>query len=220
MIETSPPGPAHVRPDAIKDLPLLLVLVETVIEKEAQEPAALRDAKPDGAPDMLVWVAKRIRALSAVLQQREEVAHGRRTETHDGRVLRLVHHVIKLPRLESRVHFDIRAAELPLIARDHLARTLAPFTHRKLDRGIVRADHRIRLVAAVGKRMPSLAFTKREAFTLSGVVYSQKESYCLINGLVLRVGEQIGGATVQKITPDEVVLDVSGRTLTIPVAKG
>lgn len=75
-------------------------------------------------------------------------------------------------------------------------------------------------VAAVGKRMPSLAFTKREAFTLSGVVYSQKESYCLINGLVLRVGEQIGGATVQKITPDEVVLDVSGRTLTIPVAKG
>lgn len=54
-------------------------------------------------------------------------------------------------------------------------------------------------------------------FRLSGVVYSEAESYCLINGKVVKVGEEIGNARVEKISPDEVVLNSSGETIVLPV---
>lgn len=55
-------------------------------------------------------------------------------------------------------------------------------------------------------------------FTLSGIVFSEKESYCLVNGKVLKVGETISGASVVKITPDQVTLDTNGRTLVLTTA--
>ena len=69
---------------------------------------------------------------------------------------------------------------------------------------------------------PSLtgpARKEKDGFALSGVVYSAKESYCLINGLVLKVGERVGNATVESIAADQVILDINGKKLTIPVEK-
>jgi hypothetical protein len=54
-------------------------------------------------------------------------------------------------------------------------------------------------------------------FLLSGVVYSDNGSYCLINGKVLKRGENIGGAIVEKISPNGVLLDYLGEKIVVPV---
>ncbi len=52
-------------------------------------------------------------------------------------------------------------------------------------------------------------------FSLSGIVYSPKESYCIINDKVVKVGERVGGATLLAITPEKVVLDYQGETIAL-----
>ncbi len=54
-------------------------------------------------------------------------------------------------------------------------------------------------------------------FKLSGVVYSEAGSYCLINGKVIKQGEEINGAILKKVTPTEVILDYQGEQITLPV---
>ncbi len=55
-------------------------------------------------------------------------------------------------------------------------------------------------------------------FALSGVVYSQSESYCLINGKVVKVGEKIDSqTTLEKVTPNFVTLNRQGEKIVIPV---
>lgn len=54
-------------------------------------------------------------------------------------------------------------------------------------------------------------------FKLSGVVYSEAGSYCLINGKVVSQGESVGGAMVETITANEVVLNYQGEKITLPV---
>jgi hypothetical protein len=54
-------------------------------------------------------------------------------------------------------------------------------------------------------------------FKLSGVVYSEAGSYCLINGKVATQGESVGGAIIEKITASEVVLNYQGEMITLPV---
>ncbi len=71
---------------------------------------------------------------------------------------------------------------------------------------------------------PSSMFAPKRSsaapFQLSGVVYEGKDSYCLINGLVLKVGDSVGGAKVTKITPEAVTLDLNGQAMTLPVTTG
>ena len=57
-------------------------------------------------------------------------------------------------------------------------------------------------------------------YRLTGVVYSQAESYCLLNKKVLRQGEQVDGAIVESITPKQVILNVGGEKITVPVTNG
>ena len=52
-------------------------------------------------------------------------------------------------------------------------------------------------------------------FWLNGLVYSGSNSYCLINGKVVREGQRIDGATLVKVTPDEAVLDYEGRQIVL-----
>ncbi len=54
-------------------------------------------------------------------------------------------------------------------------------------------------------------------FKLSGVVYSEAGSYCLINGKVITKGETVGGATIENITANEVVLNYQGEMITLQV---
>lgn len=60
---------------------------------------------------------------------------------------------------------------------------------------------------------PSAAF--RRNFNLSGIVYSPKDSYCIINDKIVKVGERVGGATLLEITPEKVVLDYQGQTISL-----
>lgn len=55
----------------------------------------------------------------------------------------------------------------------------------------------------------------RKNFHLSGIVYSPKESYCIINDKIVKAGEQVGGATLVEITPEKVVLDYQGSQITL-----
>ncbi len=66
--------------------------------------------------------------------------------------------------------------------------------------------------ARLGKSVNALT-----QFKLSGVVYSDAGSYCLINGKVATQGESVGGATIEKITANEVILNYQGEKITLPV---
>ena len=53
-------------------------------------------------------------------------------------------------------------------------------------------------------------------FSLNGLVYSKTDSYCLINGKVMRVGDRVGGATLSQVTPNKAVLDYHGEKVVLP----
>ena len=53
-------------------------------------------------------------------------------------------------------------------------------------------------------------------FSLNGLVYSKTDSYCLINGKVMRIGDRVGGATLLQVTPNEAVLDYRGEKIVLP----
>ena len=55
----------------------------------------------------------------------------------------------------------------------------------------------------------------KSAFALSGIVYSPKDSYCIINDQIIKVGERVGGAKLLEITPDKVTLDYQGRLIAL-----
>lgn len=69
----------------------------------------------------------------------------------------------------------------------------------------------IPLVPTPGPGGTSAGAASRRNFNLSGIVYSPTESYCIINDKIVKVGEQVGGATLLEITPDKVVLDYQGQ---------
>ena len=56
---------------------------------------------------------------------------------------------------------------------------------------------------------------KSPRFALSGLVYSNEDSYCLINGKVVRVGERVGDATLVQVTPNAAVLDYRGEKIVL-----
>lgn len=52
-------------------------------------------------------------------------------------------------------------------------------------------------------------------FNLSGIVFSPKEAYCILNDKVLKVGESVDGATLTKITPKGIWLEYNGEKIEI-----
>ena len=63
-------------------------------------------------------------------------------------------------------------------------------------------------VAAVTPVLPNLC--------LNGLVYSGNDSYCLINGKVVKIGETVSGATLTRVTADEAELDYHGQKIILP----
>ena len=55
-------------------------------------------------------------------------------------------------------------------------------------------------------------------FNLNGLVYAHNDSYCLINGKVIKVGETVGGATLVKVTPNEAELNYQGQDIVLPAS--
>lgn len=54
-------------------------------------------------------------------------------------------------------------------------------------------------------------------FSLSGVVVSSPDSYCLINGKVVKVGEEIDGARLIAVSPSLVTLEYEGKQVQLAV---
>ena len=69
------------------------------------------------------------------------------------------------------------------------------------------------LLPSAGPAGNSTSSTFRRNFNLSGIVYSPTESYCIINDKIVKVGEQVGGATLLEITSEKVVLDYQGQKI-------
>ena len=50
----------------------------------------------------------------------------------------------------------------------------------------------------------------RPDFAINGIVYSSPNSYCIINGRVVQVGEKIDGAKLISVTPEKATLEYQG----------
>ncbi len=71
--------------------------------------------------------------------------------------------------------------------------------------------------APLGALMPS-AMQGSSNFILSGIVYSAKDAYCLVNGKIARPGGKIDGATLVSVSQDRAVLDYQGNKITLRMA--
>ena len=63
------------------------------------------------------------------------------------------------------------------------------------------------------KNQVSGGLADRAAFSINGLVYSSPDSYCIINGRVVKVGEKIDGAVLKSVTPEKAVLDYNGTKI-------
>lgn len=78
-----------------------------------------------------------------------------------------------------------------------------------------------RVAAPAGLMLkPDLAFSPeiRGNFVMNGIVYSSPNSFCIINGKVVKVGEKVNGATLMSVTPEKATLNYEGRTIDLWVA--
>ncbi|MGH7198379.1 MAG: hypothetical protein ACREH5_06530 [Candidatus Omnitrophota bacterium] len=63
---------------------------------------------------------------------------------------------------------------------------------------------------------PSLP--KAPDLRLTGIVYSPKGSFCIINDSILKAGDTIKGATVMNVTAQNVTLENQGKQITLQLA--
>ena len=54
-------------------------------------------------------------------------------------------------------------------------------------------------------------------FVLNGILFSQKDALCLINGKIVRVGSKVDGAILTEATPGKIILNYRGDKIVIPV---
>ncbi|MGH7198853.1 MAG: hypothetical protein ACREH5_08980, partial [Candidatus Omnitrophota bacterium] len=67
-------------------------------------------------------------------------------------------------------------------------------------------------------RMAASPAVKAPDLRLSGIVYSPKEAYCIINDSILKAGDTVKGATLLGVTPESVTLDNQGKQVTLTLA--
>jgi hypothetical protein len=64
--------------------------------------------------------------------------------------------------------------------------------------------------------LPNPMVAASPVFNLSGLVFSQKgDSYCLINGQILKPGDSIRGAKLMEITQDKAILEYRGEKIVL-----
>src|SRR6202521_1035099 len=139
MIETAPARAGHMRNHAVYHLSPLLVGVEVLIEKMAEEAATLRNSYRIDAAD-------RSRGLGIVLEIREEIADRSQPGAHNHRVFRFIDDLINFARQKTAIQVnEMRIAQnlafhgtgkAPLAARDYLPRSTRRGAYRK---GVFRA---------------------------------------------------------------------------------
>ncbi len=103
------------------------------------------------------------------------------------------------------------AYEVPVQTVREIASLPAPAAsdNRKAQFGL----EEIPLTPAISPQPPLPITTPK--FNLSGVVFSKENSYCIINNKVIRVGEEVGGAKLTDVQPNEVKLLYQGEAITL-----
>src|SRR5580658_8497061 len=138
LIETTAAAAADLRPDAVEDLAVFFVFIETLIHEGAEKAAALRDAEGDAALEVVVLIAEQgFRA--AVLEERGEVTHGGGAETGDDGIFCEIDNFVDPSGRESAFHLNLvfqrswiaaaagvgpGIAKRPLVARNECARAV------------------------------------------------------------------------------------------------
>ena len=60
---------------------------------------------------------------------------------------------------------------------------------------------------------PAPTTPKMPSFNLTGIVYSLTDSYCILNGKVIKIGEEVQGARLTKITANGITLEYQGKEI-------
>src|SRR5437870_5190559 len=111
MIEIPAARARDMRVDGVKDLPSLLVGVESLVDEMAQKTSALRNAESVGA-------FRRRHGFWIVLAVRHEIANGRQTTSDDRWIFRGVDDFVDFSGNESAVEMHLgRTREPPVAAR-------------------------------------------------------------------------------------------------------
>ena len=118
-VEVDPRGAGDVRHHGIEHLAVALVGIEALIEKIAEESAALRGAERVG-------VFRRGDRVGRVLEPRRGIPHGDESQTGNRRIRGGVRQLVGAARLEPALERDDVARQLPLVARDRGRRALDP----------------------------------------------------------------------------------------------
>src|SRR5207248_10947209 len=99
------------------------VLIESIMQKCAQESSALRHAEPKYALDIFTRIAEQ-RLRASIFEKRDHITNGGGPEPDQHGIFGLIDHLIDLAGLEARLHFYFRrSCELPLTARNDLTLT-------------------------------------------------------------------------------------------------
>ena len=72
------------------------------------------------------------------------------------------------------------------------------------------------LPASPAMKSPASSNTQpmiRPNFLMNGIVYANPDSYCIINGQVVKIGDKIDGAVLKSVTPEKAVLEYQGNTI-------
>ena len=102
------------------------------------------------------------------------------------------------------------AAQNVPVASDHLANASAtdPKNNQKAQFAIEESPLFNNVPAAtIISRTPDLS--------LSGIVYSPKESYCIINNKIIKVGDTIQGARLLEVSQNSVKFDYQGKEMAL-----
>jgi hypothetical protein len=67
-------------------------------------------------------------------------------------------------------------------------------------------------------QQPEIKFSDL-GFSLNGVFYSGQEAYALLNNQIIRVGDEVGGAQVKRISLEGVELEKDGQLIVIPAVQ-
>ncbi len=64
---------------------------------------------------------------------------------------------------------------------------------------------------------PEIIPRKKPKFTVSGVILAADGNVALINGAILKVGDELDGATILEINADNVTVDLQGEKITLKI---
>ncbi len=64
---------------------------------------------------------------------------------------------------------------------------------------------------------PTTILSRTPDLTLSGIVYSDQGSYCIINNRIVKVGDSIQGAKLLNVSQNSVKLDYQGKEMALSV---